>query len=104
MDNNELHNVGSEFILAGNATFTVVGQTTRYTYNVRKSEYNSRDYFFVSVLTGQNNESDYSNIGMLNPQTGALRETRNATVPLTAPSAVALAWTLKRLFTTGNAS
>jgi hypothetical protein len=53
------------FIFAGNATFTLVNTLTknRFTYKVRKSKEN--DIFFVSVLTGSDNVSNYTFIGFI---------------------------------------
>ena len=50
------------FVLAGNALFTVESATdnTRFTYKVNKSE--DGKVWFVSLLTGPNNESDYKYI------------------------------------------
>ena len=58
-----------EFILAGNATITLVSVMTqvRFTYRIRmkREEYQGRfrenpNLHFVSVLTGSNNENDYT--------------------------------------------
>jgi hypothetical protein len=53
------------FILGGNAVFTLVSEKTgaRYTYRVRLSD--DGKCWFVSVLTGSNNESDYTYIGLV---------------------------------------
>lgn len=53
------------FIYAGNATFTLLNSKTgnRFTYKVRKSKGN--DIFFVSVLTGSNNDVDYTYLGFI---------------------------------------
>jgi hypothetical protein len=53
-----------EFILGGNATFTVVSTKTgaRYTYRVRVAKDNPR-MFFVSTLVGSDNEADYAYVG-----------------------------------------
>jgi hypothetical protein len=53
-----------DFILGGNATFTVVSTKTgtRYTYRVRVAKDNPRT-FFVSSLVGSNNEDDYAYVG-----------------------------------------
>jgi hypothetical protein len=56
--------VARDFILGGNATFTVVSVRTgtRYTYRVRVAKDNPR-MFFVSTLVGSDNESDYAYVG-----------------------------------------
>ena len=57
-----------EFIKGGNATLTFVGQSNRYTYKVRKAE--KGDIYFVSLLVGANNESDYLYIGCISDERG----------------------------------
>lgn len=58
--------VSKEFVLAGNATFTVqlpAGmERPHYTYRVQKIEANDRwpESYFVKLLTGPDNTSDYS--------------------------------------------
>ncbi len=59
------------FIFAGNSTFTVVNEITgnRFTFKVRNSNYKTpepktpSDIFYVSVLTGQDNNSAYTFLG-----------------------------------------
>jgi hypothetical protein len=74
-----------KFVTAGKAIFTVeVPEVYKashgkphYTYKVSlkpaKGAYS--DTFFVSVLTGPDNNSNYSYLGILNPQTGTVRTT-----------------------------
>lgn len=54
------------FVLAGNAYFTLVSVTTqnRFTYRVRQCE-DKPELYFVSVLTGADNESDYTYFGTI---------------------------------------
>lgn len=120
------------FMLAGNATFTLVSQKTgtRFTYNVKRVCCGSckRDFtgrkdvsclkctchqtgqpgkFFVSLLTGPDNESNYSYMGMLVfdseakvpgfPNTLKLITTRNAKVGTEASSYVAFNWVFEQL-------
>ncbi len=77
-----------EFFLAGKATFTIVfpaefAETNclnaeRYTFRITHKEESDRgpECWFVSLLTGQDNENDFSYLGMLDAQTGAVRLTR----------------------------
>lgn len=57
------------FIFAGNATFTVLNETTgnRFTFRIRKAGWNTseikHDTFFISVLTGSDNNSSYTFLG-----------------------------------------
>jgi hypothetical protein len=57
------------FMLAGNATFTLVsvGTGTRFTFKVRrpKEQKGMRDVLFVSLLTGPRNEGDFTFLGTL---------------------------------------
>lgn len=112
------------FMLAGNATFTLRSLKTmaRFTYNVRRvcCDQCKRDYagrkvqsckkcschlddrntkYFVSVLTGSDNERDYSYMGMLVTVEGRLvfTSTRNSKVGAEAPSYKAFTWTFGHL-------
>lgn len=52
------------FLNAGSATFTIANpEGKRYTYKVKESKKLKRT--FVYMLTGNNNETDYTYIGML---------------------------------------
>ncbi|MEI6586709.1 MAG: DUF6011 domain-containing protein [Sediminibacterium sp.] len=57
-----------EFILGGNATTTLVGASNRYTYKIKKAK--KGDIYFVSVLVGGNNETDYKYIGCISDSKG----------------------------------
>lgn len=64
-------NITADFILAGLAIFTVANPTgERYTYKITKkdpdpgSRYQQPTYF-VAVLTGSDNESDYTYLGLV---------------------------------------
>lgn len=58
-----------KFLLAGKANFTLqnIDSGNRITYYIRRTKnFNPRKkYYFVSVLTGNNNYRDYTYIGML---------------------------------------
>jgi hypothetical protein len=53
------------FILGGNSTVTVVSGKTgaRYTFKVRMAE--NKELYFVSLLTGADNEGDFSYMGII---------------------------------------
>lgn len=56
--------IDQKFLNAGNATFTIANpKGVRYTYKVKFSKKLERT--FVFVLTGSNNETDYTYMGML---------------------------------------
>ena len=69
-------NINQDFLFAGNAIFTIDnGQGTHYTFKVRKPQDDMPH--FVSVLSGPDNNSSYTYMGVLTP---------NGTVKLTAKS------------------
>jgi hypothetical protein len=82
------------FVLAGNATFTIVSTktSTRYTYKVRRSkeEEGKPVVYFVSLLNGPDNQNDYCYMGIITA-TG-FRFTAKSTVRPEAPSAKAFVW------------
>lgn len=61
----------ARFMFGGNATFTLRSMKTgtRYTYRVRESE--DGKLYFVSVLTGSDNEGDYTYVGITRMKDGA---------------------------------
>lgn len=85
------------FILAGDATFTVLNTRSqgRYTFKVSKSE--DGKVWFVGVLTGPDNYSDYAYMGIV--KDGAFFGTRKSRVSKDAPSYKAFAWLWGRLET-----
>jgi hypothetical protein len=79
------------FMLAGKATFTIRSKATqnRFTYKVKKVP-NALDLFFVSVMSGSDNERSYSYMGLL--RNGAFSLTAKSRVDASAPSYKAFAW------------
>lgn len=77
--------ISKEFVLAGKAIFTVrVGQhgldtitQNHYTFKVKHKPGTlySKEVYFISLLTGPNNESDYTYMGVLDPINGWVRLT-----------------------------
>ena len=90
------------FVTAGNATITLVSLKTgaRYTYQIRESELDQRGrkVWFVGLLTGSDNETSYSYIGIIS-QDMSFRTTAKTRLPISAPSVVAFGWTWNRLTT-----
>ena len=79
------------FVLAGNATFTLSSYTTKahYTYKVTEvPEKNSR--YFVSLLNGPDNESDYIYLGMIFGDEPDFRTTRASRMDMTSTPARAI--------------
>lgn len=73
------------FILAGNATFTLKNVATgnRITYKVRQqlNEDGSYSPHFVSVLTGANNQDDYTYLGCIFDEARYLHGRKSAIKP-----------------------
>jgi len=66
-------NVTEDFIKAGKAVFTVDnGKGTHYTYKVTRKEDGDKVIYFVGLLTGPDNTSNYTYIGLLNTFAKAL--------------------------------
>jgi hypothetical protein len=85
------------FVFAGKATITLLSLKTgaRFTYKVKRSKTNPKLYF-VSVLTGPDNEMDYHYLGTVF-EDGHFRVTAKSTISHEAPSALAFAWFSKLL-------
>lgn len=70
--------ISRDFALAGNARFTVSSPSgERYTFRISMKEADTQRpaIWFVSLLTGSDNESSYTYIGILNALTGEVRLT-----------------------------
>lgn len=98
----------AEFILAGNAIFTLQNAETgaRFTYKVTLAKRGSHDRprpWFVSVLTGSNNEEDYTYLGCIwkvegmNSGLPSYARTSKSPVSEGAPSQKGAAWLVKRI-------
>lgn len=79
-----------QFATAGNARLTLVSKATgtRFTYRIRKAS--DGEVWFVGVLTGSDNESDYAKLGMV--KGGDFRTFAKASISPNAPSYIAFAW------------
>ncbi len=79
------------FALAGNATFTVTSLRTgtRFTYKIRQPKPESPH--FVSVLTGPNNDENYTFLGTIFPGNVYVHGKRS-TISMSAPAATAFNW------------
>lgn len=87
------------FILAGNATFTIVSAKTgsRFTYKIRAKEIEGgRTLHFVSVLTGADNEADYTFLGTIF-KGKTFKHSPKSHIGVDAPSAKAFAWSFTRI-------
>jgi len=83
-----------EFLYAGNATLTIVSKKTgtRFTYRVRKPENDApeRRFYFVSLLSGPDNESDFQYMGVIDGE--SFRHTKASRISQDAPSWAGFAW------------
>lgn len=81
--------ITQDFVLAGNATFTLEipaafakerNTKPHYTYKVTYSEPNGQwaEAYWVGLLTGSDNENSFSRLGKLDPVTGEVRLVRGA--------------------------
>lgn len=104
------------FVLAGRAVFTLSngkpGTDARdYTFKVTKKVNRDNrqrtgdpqpafrdDVYFVALLTGSDNENDYTYLGVLNPATGAVRTTAKSTFNSASTPVVALNWALGKVW------
>ena len=84
------------FIKGGNSRFTIVSPKTgaRFTYRVKKPS-EDRDFFFVSLLSGANNETDYTYMGVI--ADNQFKLTGKSKVGKDAPSYKAFDFTLRHL-------
>lgn len=88
----------AKFILAGKATFTLRSQKTgtRYTYKVKKNEgENQPDLWFISLLSGPDNEGDYTYLGMI--RNGQFLLTRASKMTSDSLPVKAFRWTWEKL-------
>jgi hypothetical protein len=70
--------VSREFVIAGNATFTVETPDQGHrTYKVQKVDANDRwpESYFVKLLTGPDNTNDFTYLGKLDKATGEVKTT-----------------------------
>lgn len=86
------------FMTAGRAVFTLTSRRTGTSYTYRVTRPGTT--WFVSVLTGPDNTSDYTYMGILDcrqPERPQLRCTKASAVREDAPSFRALEWFLQHL-------
>lgn len=78
------------FMLAGKAIFTAVSKKTgtRYTYKVKHNE--DRNCWFVSLLTGPENSSDYTYMGWI--KDGNFKTTKGSKISDSASSVLGFNW------------
>lgn len=94
--------LSKDFFLGGKATFTVQNNETgkHKTYKIRKSKPNPlypTPAWFVQVMTGSDNENHYSYVGVLNPDTGAIKLTKASRFAEDSDTVKAARWVMARV-------
>ena len=84
------------FLMGGNARFTLVSRKSgkRFTYRVKRKD---EGVYFVHILTGSNNETDYNYMGTIFSGRAPYRHGRKSNIKETAPSVVAFNWVWRHL-------
>lgn len=93
--------ISREFVCAGKAILTVSnGKGEHFTYRVTRKENESPrpPVYFVSLLTGPDNTSDYSYMGMLSEFNGEVRLTRASRVTESAKSFKVINWAMRKVW------
>jgi len=91
----------SEFVTAGNATLTISSKKTnaRYTYKVKATK-DTENLFFVSLLAGADNTSDFTYLGILS-DTGFRVTAKSRYRPESKP-ALAFKWLADKVILGGH--
>lgn len=94
--------ISRDFVLAGKATFTVSNPAgDHYTYRVcelpARDSYTSPAYA-AFVLTGPDNESDYTYVGLVDPASGRVRLTARSRFTTQCRACRVLAWALSAVW------
>lgn len=93
----------AQFILAGKAIFTILNTKTekRFTFKVKaKKNDDGSKIWFVSVLTGSDNNTDYAYLGMINGS--GFKSTRASKITENALSFKAFNWLYNKIYTAGK--
>jgi hypothetical protein len=94
----QLHaaDAAGEFALSGNATLTLQSQKTgaRFTYRIHAKEDKpgEKSIYFISLLNGPDNESDFAYLGHIRPAELQYSHGRKSKISAEAPSARAFAY------------
>jgi hypothetical protein len=85
-----------EFLAAGKAVITLVSLRTavRYTYKISQSKDNA-NMFFVALLSGPDNETDYNYLGFI--RNGVYAHGVKSKISADAGSAIAFSWFYGRI-------
>ena len=93
--------IDESFIRSGRAIFTISnGKGDHFTYRVNRKEDRSKEgnyVYFASLLTGPNNLTDYTYMGLLHSHCLAFRITQGSKVKEDAQSVKVFRWMLRIL-------
>jgi Family of unknown function (DUF6011) len=86
--------IAKAFILGGNARVTLKSERTgdHYTFKIAECEDKPGELYFVSLLVGSDNESDYKYLGTLRPNGDGFKHGRKSTIGTDAPGFKAFDW------------
>lgn len=87
-----------DYILAGNATVTLVSKKTgtRFTYKIRVGK-NAGDPHFIRLLTGPDNTRSYSYMGRIVNQESYIHDRKNRAGSANSPAAKGFLWVWTKL-------
>ena len=92
-----------KIVFGGNSTFTIknvhTGKHFTFKVNTLKDTAKKGEVWFVNVLTGPDNNFDYSYMGMVNKDRSRFFRTKKSKISDDAPSFVGFAWFFKMLKT-----
>lgn len=94
-----------EFITAGKAIFTVSNNNgEHYTFQITRKEASGKypTTWFVALLTGPDNCTDYTYMGMLNIVTGAVNLTRKSRFSEQSTPVRVIRWALSKVWEEKN--
>lgn len=89
-----------QVLTAGKATFTLEGMGRRWTYRIARSQDGER--YFAKLLTGTDNEGDYTYLGVLDPDAAQVRLTRASRMNDQSEPVRALRWVVSTLHDQGT--
>ena len=85
-----------DFFFGGRAKFTVESEKTSqwrtYRIGFKPASGNYGDTYFLSLLAGPDNEDSFVYIGIVNPETGELRLTKNSRRNDSSPDVIIFRW------------
>ena len=88
--------LSKDFFFGGRAKFTVeshiTGQWRTYRIGLKEASGQYGDTYFLSLLAGPDNENSFVYIGIVNPETGELRLTRNSRRNDNSPDVLIFRW------------